>query len=156
VRWLLIGLVACGSTQLGEPVRGEAIEVEIASITLEECAADCAAHLQLSVRSSDARALPIAIRRVELLDLAGTSLATIPTSAPMRWNDQGLFTPWNETVAGGEILAATYTLGKASWTAGGHYDRTATYRVKLTVMVGSKERTVEKKATVAPEPLIET
>jgi hypothetical protein len=108
------------------------------------------------VRSSDTRALPIQIRRVELLDLSGKPLATIPASAPMRWNDEGLFQPWNETVAGGEILAATYSLGKATWVDGGHYDRTATYRVKVTVAVGTKERTVEKRATVMPQPMIET
>lgn len=146
----MIGLVACSSTQIGEPVRGEAVEVEIASATIDE------PSLQLSIRSSDTRALPIKIKNVELVEESGLLVATFTPQTPMRWNDQGTFVAWNETVGGGEILAATYSLGTPSWQGGAHYNRAATYRMKVTVSIGTKERTVEKKVTVRPEPPIET
>ncbi len=155
MRLVLLAVVACGGSQVGEPARGVAVEVEIASVTLDSDGD--AARLQLSLRSSDGNPTPIALQRVELLDPAGATLALLPPREPMRWAEQGQFAAWNQVVGAGEILAATYKLDPAKWARpDGHYDRSATYRVRVVVQVGSATRTVEKRATVMPEPMIET
>jgi hypothetical protein len=156
MRLIALAVVACGGSQIGEPARGVAVEVEIASITLDDGSGD-QARLQLSLRSSDGKPTPIAVQRVELLDPAGATLALLPPREPMRWTEAGQFAPWNQVVGAGEILAATYKLDSAKWAKpDGHYDRSATYRVRVVVDVGGGTRTIEKRATVMPEAPIET
>jgi hypothetical protein len=136
--------------------------------------ADCAAEgcggsryaceptsMQLSVRSSMAEPTAIAIKKVELLDKNGLVLGVLTPRTPSKWNGSAYET-WDQQIAPSTSLSASYRLSAPLWheiVDGGRWEaHTKTFQLRVTVGVGSGERTVEKKAiTVAMmEPPVPT
>lgn len=104
-------------------------------------------------------ATPIRIKKVELLDAKGASLGELTATSPTRWSDAGSYQAWDQTVAPGEQAAVSYVLSSPTWHAmeGGQYAQTGkTFQVRVTVLVGAKDRVIEKKAiqpTIMPPPV---
>lgn len=91
----------------------------------------------------------IRIKKVELLDASGKLLAELASSAPTRWTDAGSYQPWDQTIAPGAQLAVSYILASPAWGSmeGGMYGQAnKTFQVRVTVLVGTKDRVIEKKA----------
>lgn len=103
--------------------------------------------------------IPIRIKRVELLDAKGGPLGELTAKAPTRWSDAGSYQAWDQTVAPGEQAAVSYVLSTPDWYSmeGGLYAQTGkTFQVRVTVLVGTKDRVVEKTAiqpTIMPPPV---
>ncbi len=102
---------------------------------------------------------PVRIRKVELLDAKGASLGELTPKSPSRWSDAGAYQAWDQTLAPGERAAVSYVLSTPGWNTmeGGMYAQTGkTFQVRVTVLVGAKDRVVEKKAiqpAIAPPPV---
>jgi hypothetical protein len=106
--------------------------------------------MQLSLKAAlgDAPAT-VKVKKVELLDPMGKVLAELGSRAPTRWTSDGSYVPWNETIAPGQTLAASYTLTSPNWDAltSGRWNAHGTaFQVRVTLAVGSHERTVDKQA----------
>ncbi|MBX3162460.1 MAG: hypothetical protein KF773_41235 [Deltaproteobacteria bacterium] len=96
----------------------------------------------------------VRVGKVELLDDNGKRLGELVPRGPMRWSsDDGRYAPWNQLVDGGHTLAVTYPLSAPLWQAmpGGRWQAHArTFQLRVRLVVGTNERTVEKDAiTVA-------
>ena len=92
---------------------------------------------------------PIRIKKVELLDAKGTLISELVASTPTRWSDAGSYQTWDQLVAPGEHAAVSYLLSSPNWHAmeGGQYAQTGkTFQVRVTLLVGAKDRVVEKQA----------
>lgn len=139
------------SSQEGEAIPGSKPSFESRS-RQEVCEQT---RMQLSIKSEGAGA--IQIKRVELLDKSGKSVGVLAARNPTLWTND-TYVPWNQQVAAGQQLTASYSLTAPNWEALGGRDPSATYRVRVTVSVGGEERTVDKAATVMidapalPEP----
>ena len=91
----------------------------------------------------------IRVKKVELLDSSGKLLAELASRAPMKWTDAGSYQPWDQTIAPGAQLAVSYTLASPAWGSmeGGMYGQAnKTFQVRVTVLVGTKDRVIEKAA----------
>jgi len=109
--------------------------------------------MQLSLRSAPAGAQPtqIRIKKVELLGPDHQPLGTLTSRAPTLWTDAGQYQDWNQTIDPGQTLAASYKLSAPDWSAvpGGRWSpATQTYLIRVTLEVGTQERTVEKQAII--------
>jgi hypothetical protein len=128
---------------------------------------DCGRHYRACQQTSIQLALhatattgatPIKIKKVELLDAKGKSLGELTAKTPTRWSDAGSYQAWDQMIAPGEHAAVSYVLSTPSWHAmeGGQYAQTGkTFQVRVTVLVGAKDRVVEKKAiqpAIMPPP----
>jgi hypothetical protein len=115
--------------------------------------------MQLAVRApSDAKPTTIRIKKVELLDPKGNVLETLASRGPSKWDQRGAYVAWNEQVAAGERVEASYLLATPDWNkhAGGKWNAHAkVFQLRVTVAVGDAERTIEKQSVVpamlAPE-----
>jgi hypothetical protein len=119
--------------------------------------------MQLAVRApSDAEATTIRVTKVELLDPSGkTVVDTLTARKPSRWDGDGAYTGWNEKVAPGQSIAASYLLSTPNWDklAGNRWNaHTKVFQLRVTVAIGDAERTIEKQSVVpaAIEPEVET
>ena len=142
-----------------------------AAIAPAECAGpDCGGNhyrgcqqtsIQLALHATGTTgATPIKIKKVELLDAKGNVLGELTAKTPTRWSDAGSsYQAWDQTVAPGEHAAVSYVLSSPSWHAmeGGEYGQAGkTFQVRVTVLVGAKDRVVEKKAiqpAIMPPPM---
>lgn len=91
----------------------------------------------------------VRIKKVELLDAKGASLGELTPKPPTRWSDTGTYQAWDQLLAPGEQAAVSYVLSTPGWNAmeGGRYGQTGkTFQVRVTVLVGARDRVVEKKA----------
>ena len=106
--------------------------------------------LQLSLHAKGG-ATKIEIKRIELLDASGKQLGTLQPRKPTKWADDGTYTPWDQVVAAGATMSASYSLSAPDWAhlAGGRFDPSVTYKVRVVVTVGDKEQSFEKEATVS-------
>lgn len=106
--------------------------------------------VQLAVQAKGGTApTTIRIKKVELLDASGKLLGELASSAPTRWTDAGSYQPWDQTIAPGTQLAVSYLLASPVWSSmeGGQYGQAnKTFQVRVTVLVGTKDRVIEKAA----------
>lgn len=109
--------------------------------------------IQLALKATGTTApTPIAIKKVELLDAKGVSLGELTARTPTRWSDAGSYQAWDQTLAPGDEAAVSYVLSTPNWDSmeGGLYGQTGKlYQVRVTVLVGAKDRVIEKKAIQA-------
>jgi hypothetical protein len=175
---VMLALAGCESSE-ADPKPD--VQVELASVTLgDDCGgihaippppkkADADAKstgwhctptsMQLAIKAS-ANATTIKVKKVELLDDKGKALETLASKTPAKWNGQK-YVAWNEAVAANETLQATYLLAMPDWnkhTKGRRNAATKKFQVRLTLVVGAQNRTLEKQATVAAyiEPDVDT
>ena len=173
-RWFVaLALTSCWKTPSGtaEPPKHTTaanVEVAIASVSLaDDCpevaqakvAASVAADqppdacdqtaMQLSLRSSGEPATQVQIKKVELLGANHQVLGVLLQRAPTLWNESG-YVAWDQTIAAGQAVKASYKLSAPNWDAvpGGRFQRGAMFYVRVTLAVGTEERTVEKQAMV--------
>lgn len=106
--------------------------------------------LQLSFHANGA-ATKIQIKKIELLDTSGKQLGTLQPRKPTKWSDSGAYVEWDQVVAAGATMKASYSLSAPDWDKlpGGRFDATTTYKVRVVVTVGDKEQSFEKEATVS-------
>ncbi|MBX3162232.1 MAG: hypothetical protein KF773_40080 [Deltaproteobacteria bacterium] len=118
--------------------------------------------MQLAVRApSDAVPATLRIKKVELLDPKGAVVDTLEARGPSRWNDDGAYVAWDERIAPGQKVAASYLLSTPDWNqlAGGKWNaHTKVFQLRVTVVVGDAVRTIERRSIVpiAIEPEVET
>jgi hypothetical protein len=151
--------VAIASVKLADDCPDEVADAKAERSMAGDCAqdSDCSfprvceqTMLQVSFRSSGSESASVSIKRVELLDANGKKVGTLTARKPTRWAQNGTYITWNQTVAGGELLSASYALSAPDWGAlPGGRDPTATYKVRVTFAVGGGEKTVEKQAVVS-------
>lgn len=106
-----------------------------------------------------AKATRIKIKKVELLDDRGRRLETLVATRPSTWTGKA-YTPWNEAVSANQRLVTSYVLSTPSWhkLGGRRTAHTRKFQVRVTVAVGTKDRTIEKQATTVAymEPDVDT
>lgn len=111
--------------------------------------------MQLSVRSTAGAPTSIRIKRVELVDEHGTLIGQLDARAPVVWVSDA-YKPWDQTVAPGATLAASYALSAPPWEQleGGRWGAASkSFQLRVTLAVGEADRTIDKVAivsTVAP------
>ena len=116
--------------------------------------------MQLSIKASAAASTTIAIKKVELLDAKGKVIEALAARLPTRWDGKRYVT-WDQNVAANSSLAASYLLSSPDWNAlakGRRDAQSRTYQVRVTVLVGTQSRTIEKQATAPAmiEPDVDT
>ncbi len=123
---------------------------------------DCAqTSMQLLLKTNAAtKATTIKIKKVELLDDKGKLLEVMASRLPSKWNGKK-YDKWTEAVGPSETLQTSYILATPNWdklVKGRYNAQTKKFLVRVTVTVGTKDRTIEKSATVAAmiEPQIDT
>jgi hypothetical protein len=117
-----------------------------------------ATSMQLSLKArSSAQPTTIKIKRVELLDHNGRVLEVLTSSVPTQWNAKLGYVQWDQTMLGGNIVKASYTLTAPNWdklTGGRMNAHSRTFQLRVTVTIGNADRTVEKRsitpARIAP------
>jgi hypothetical protein len=116
--------------------------------------------IQLALRATGTTApTPIRIKKVELLDAKGASLGELTATSPTRWSTAGSYQAWDQSIAPGEQAAVSYVLSSPAWHSmeGGEWGQTGKmFQVRVTVLVGAKDRVIEKKAiqpTIMPPPM---
>lgn len=153
--------VAIASVKLaddcGETVAGDAAEKQDVSSMAGDCAGDCSfsrvceqTQLQVSVRSMAAGPTKVGIKRVELLDDSGKAIGTLRAKAATRWSNDGSYAAWDQVVAAGEVMAASWALSAPDWGAlPGGRDPSRKVRVRVTFSIGDGEKTFEKEAAIS-------
>jgi len=118
---------------------------------------DCGGHsrcdqtsMQLSFKApAGATRTTIKIKKVELLDPKGKVLEVLTARSPARWTAEGSYVAWDETIAADQTVASTYELNSPSWdklTNGRWSAHSKTFQLRVTVTIGSANRTVEKQS----------
>ena len=103
--------------------------------------------MQLSIKAGG-NAGAIRIKRIELLDSTGKVVGTLTPRSPSRWVD-GNYQPWDQRVAAGQNLTASYALSAPSWDQlPGGRDPSAVYRARVTISIDGEDRTFDKQATI--------
>lgn len=102
----------------------------------------------------------IRIKRVELLDASGNALGDLAPRNPTSWADDH-YEAWDESVAPGARVAASYFLATPAWHAmeGGEWaQRGKQFQLRVTLAVGERDKTVEKTAITPAmmEPAVPT
>jgi hypothetical protein len=105
----------------------------------------------LSLKSTG-NATKIAIKRVEVLGADGKAIGELTPSNPTLWTESA-YVPWDEALAAKQTAQATYTLTVFDWSKveGGRYSGTP-LTVRVTLEVGSTERTVTKQTEIRTMP----
>lgn len=118
--------------------------------------------MQLVVKATgSAKPTAIKIKKVELLDpkAKGKTLEVLAAKSPSQWTGKKYET-WNESIAASQTLQASYVLASPNWgKLGGRSNAAArTFQVRVTITVGTQDRTIEKQATAPAriEPMIDT
>jgi hypothetical protein len=117
--------------------------------------------MQLALKATAAaKATPIKVKKVELLDDKGKVLETLNARQPSRW-DNKKYVAWNESITSNETLQTSYLLNPPDWnkhTKGRRNAHTKKLQVRVTLTVGAQNRTIEKQATIAAyiEPDVDT
>jgi hypothetical protein len=106
--------------------------------------------MQLSLRSpAGTKPTTIRIKKVELLDPKGKLLQVLAAREPTRWTDRGGYVAWDQTIGANQTIAASYALEAPSWDklTGGRYSaHNKTFQLRVTVTVGTANKTVEKQS----------
>jgi hypothetical protein len=110
--------------------------------------------MQLSLRGTgNGEPTSVRVKRVELLDEDNKMIGELLARNAMRWSDDGTsYLPWDQSIAAGQLMSASYSLSAPDWSVldGGRWAAHARqFKLRVTFTVGDKDRTVEKQATVA-------
>jgi hypothetical protein len=117
--------------------------------------------MQISLRAGEgAASTNVRVKKVELLDQRGKVLAALESSGPAKWTGSS-YVAWDQQIVGGETLAATYSLSSPNWetlTNGRWNAHSKTFQLRVTLAVGSADRTVEKQSITPAmvEPAVPT
>jgi hypothetical protein len=104
--------------------------------------------MQLALKTSGAGSTSVAIKKVELLDNRGNFLAELAARGPTKW-DGSSYVAWDQQVTGDQRLAASYLLSSPDWdklTNGRWSAHQKTFQLRVTMAVGSKDRTIDKQS----------
>jgi hypothetical protein len=105
--------------------------------------------MQLSLRASEGSgATSVRVKKVELLDPHGNVLAELESRSPAKWTGSS-YVAWNQQLAAGEKLNATYALSAPDWNAltGGRWNaHSKTFQLRVTMAVGTRDRTAMKQS----------
>ncbi|HEU0035039.1 MAG TPA: hypothetical protein VFQ53_30645 [Kofleriaceae bacterium] len=168
---LCLAAVACTSSDAKVP---NEITVELAAVTLgDDCAppkpatpaavapSRCAGpncgrrcdqtSMQLAIRAQPGvKHTTLAIKKVELLDDKGKLLQELAAREGTVWNDaKGAYVAWDQTIDASANLKTMYALAAPNWdklTNGRWHAHEKTFQLRVTVVIGSGTRTVEKQA----------
>jgi len=106
--------------------------------------------MQLSLRASDgSEPTNVRVKLVELLDTDGKLLAKLAPRSPTRWTTDGSYTPWDQTIAPNQTLAASYSLSAPDWNTltGSRWNaHSKTFQLRVILTIGSKDRTVDRQS----------
>lgn len=106
--------------------------------------------MQLAIHTEpDIKSTTIKIKKVELLDPKGVVLEVLTARAPARWTDKGEYVAWDEKIDAGTNYKTMYDLTTPNWDklTGGRYNaQTKTFQLRVTVLVGTGSRTIEKQS----------
>ena len=111
-------------------------------------------QLQL-VAAATATATTIAIHKIELLNNAGSILGELTSRSPKQWLAAGKYAAWDQKIAGGATIKASYALSAPLWPSYGLTRAAAakqTYRLRVTVTTNGNEQVVTGQATVVSPP----
>ncbi len=114
--------------------------------------------MQLAVRSSEATQL--VVKKVELLDNDGVVVGELVARGATRW-DASQYVAWDEAIAANAPLSISYQLTAPDWNkiAKGRWKAMGMkFQLRVTVSVGTSERTIEKQSIspALPEPAVAT
>jgi hypothetical protein len=119
--------------------------------------------MQLSLKVPDgASASTIKIKKVELLDDSGKSVASLTWRAPSKWDGSSAYVAWDEAIPAGKANhVVSYKLSAPDWNAltGGRWNAPSKrFNLRVTVTIGSKDKTIEKQSIqpATPEPHVVT
>src|SRR5262249_15455223 len=133
----------------------------------DDCLGDCGVSactqtsMQLAFKSGGtAKATAIKVKKVELLDDKGKLLEVLAASQPSKWNGKK-YEKWGESIAASETLQTSYVLATPNWnklTKGRRNAHARRFQLRVTLTVGTQNRTVEKQAVAAAmiEPDVDT
>ena len=113
-----------------------------------------ALQLQL-VAAPTPNATIIAIQKVELLNQAGDVLGELTPRSPTQWMPSGHYAVWDQSIAGGATVKASYALSAPMWPAYGLTRAKAaqqTFRLRVTVTANGNAQVVSGQATVVSPP----
>lgn len=115
--------------------------------------------MQLSFTSTHPQPSKIEVKKVELLDDSGKLLGELTAQPAMRWGTDK-YEAWDQMVPANQTVSASYPLSALPYDKmGGRYQaHDKQFQLRVTVSVGGKDQTVEKKA-IAPtmlEPAVPT
>jgi len=119
--------------------------------------------MQLVLKASGtAKPTTIKIKKVELLDPSrkGKVLEPLTAKLPRTWNGKQYVT-WKESITASQTLQASYAISSPSWaklTGGRRGASGKVFQVRVTVTVGTQDRTFEKQAVAAAiiDPEVDT
>jgi hypothetical protein len=117
--------------------------------------------MQLVLKATPAaKATTIKIKKVELLDDKRKLLEVLTARQPSKWSGKK-YDKWNEAIAASETLQTSYLLATPNWrklTNGRRNAHTKKFQIRVTVTVGTTDRTIEKQAIAAAmiEPDVDT
>jgi hypothetical protein len=116
--------------------------------------------MQLSITTHpQLKATGIKIKKVELLDDKGKLLEMLVASKPSKWTGKA-YAAWNESVTANERTVTSYLLSTPTWNklGGRRTAHTKKFQLRVTLGVGAKDRTIEKKVTASAyiEPDVDT
>ena len=102
----------------------------------------------------------VQVKRVELLDAQGKVIGQLTARAPTAWKGDA-YAPWDQVVAPGQQVAASYALSSPDWEAmeGGSWaQRGKTFQLRVIVAIGAREQAVDKQAITPTmlEPAVPT
>jgi hypothetical protein len=112
--------------------------------------------VQLELRSSATAATTVTLRKIELLDDSGKVLGELTARTPDRWTDAG-YVAWDQSLAAGATVKASWPLSAPNWTAYGTTKAAAaghSHQVRLTVAVNGIDQVVAGQAIVTSPPAI--
>lgn len=105
--------------------------------------------MQLALRTgAGTGATFVKIKKVELLDRNGKLLAVLEARLPTKWDGQR-YVGWDQRITGDQKLAASYALSAPNWDAltnGRWSAHTRTFQLRVTLAVGTEDRTVDKQS----------
>ncbi len=108
--------------------------------------------VQLSFKATnEGSSAPVQITRVVLLEETDSELQDLASSNPRAWTEAG-YAVWDQTIAPGAELKASYALTAPTWSKhGASYSKR--YKVRVTVQVGDQTTTVDSAATNREAPV---
>jgi hypothetical protein len=109
--------------------------------------------MQLAIQTQPGtKPTTLKVKRVELLDDKGKLLEVLTAREPTQWAKDGKYVAWDQTLGGNQHVQASYALTAPSWnklTNGRWNAHSKTFQLRVTVTVGTGDRTVEKQSITA-------
>ena len=141
--------VGLASTRLGADCGAQREEAKASPEPTERIPCEQTA-VHLSIRSATAAsATTIKMKRVELLDRNGEVLEVLTSHSPSQWGTDR-FVAWDEVTVPGQIMAVGYKLSSPNWAKIPNANKRS-FKMRVTVMVGSSVQTLEATAELRIE-----